>query len=337
MIVYLIVSNDSINEMKPPYEITSKILNLITSISEKLGEVNANFLNKPSPQLRKQNKIKTIHASLKIEGNTLTEEQITALLDQKIVIGPKKDVQEVLNAIDVYEGMGNYNPLLEKSFLKAHKTLMADLIDDAGKYRKQGVGIVKGSKVEHLAPPFENVPYLMKDLFRYLKDPNEIELIKSCVFHYEMEFIHPFLDGNGRMGRLWQTLILKDKYPIFEFIPFETLISKNQEKYYRALSNSDKLGKSTSFIEYMLEVIDSSINELLNFNNRTLTEKDRLEYFSSLNKLEFSRKDYMDVFKDISSATASRDLKKGVDINLYRKIGEKNKTKYVIKKRHNKS
>ena len=335
MIVSLVVSNDSTMKMKPPYDITPKILKLIASISEKLGEVNANFLNKPSPQLRKQNKIKTIHSSLKIEGNTLTEEQITALLDKKRVIGPKKDIQEVLNAIDVYDNIANYNPLHEKSFLKAHKNLMANLIDGAGKYRKQGVGIVKGSKVEHLAPPFENVPYLMKDLFRYLNEPDEIELIKSCVFHYEMEFIHPFLDGNGRMGRLWQTLILKDKDPVFEFIPFETLISKNQERYYKALSDSDKLGMSTSFIEYMLEVIDSSINELLNFNNRTLTEKDRLEYFSSLNKSEFSRKDYMNIFKDISSATASRDLKKGVDINLFQKIGEKNKTKYMMKTGHN--
>lgn len=335
MIVSLVVSNDSTNKMKPPYDITPKILKLIASISEKLGEVNANFLNKPSQQLRKQNKIKTIHSSLKIEGNTLTEEQITALLDKKRVIGPKKDVQEVLNAIDVYDNIANYNPVEEKSFLMAHKNLMTNLIDGAGKYRKQGVGIVKGSKVEHLAPPFENVPYLMKDLFRYLNEPDEIELIKSCVFHYEMEFIHPFLDGNGRMGRLWQTLILKDKYPVFEFIPFETLISKNQERYYKALSDSDKLGMSTSFIEYMLEVIDSSINELLNFNNRTLTEKDRLEYFSSLNKSEFSRKDYMDIFKDISSATASRDLKKGVDINLFQKIGEKNKTKYIMKTGHN--
>lgn len=335
MIVSLVVSNDSTKKMKPPYDITPKILKLIASISEKLGEVNANFLNKPSQQLRKQNKIKTIHSSLKIEGNTLTEEQITALLDKKRVIGPKKDVQEVLNAIDVYDNIANYNPVEEKSFLMAHKNLMTNLIDGAGKYRKQGVGIVKGSKVEHLAPPFENVPYLMKDLFRYLNEPDEIELIKSCVFHYEMEFIHPFLDGNGRMGRLWQTLILKDKYPVFEFIPFETLISKNQERYYKALSDSDKLGMSTSFIEYMLEVIDSSINELLNFNNRTLTEKDRLEYFSSLNKSEFSRKDYMDIFKDISSATASRDLKKGVDINLFQKIGEKNKTKYIMKTGHN--
>lgn len=317
--------------MNPPYEITSLILKLITSISEKIGEVNASLLDRPSPKLRKQNRIKTIHSSLKIEGNTLTEEQITALLENRRVIGPKKDVLEVLNAIKIYENLHEYKPSDQKSFLIAHRSLMEGLIESCGKYRNQSVGIVKGSKVEHLAPPYENVPHLMKDLFVYLKKSDEIELIKSCVFHYEMEFIHPFLDGNGRMGRLWQTLILMEKYPLFEFLPFETLISNDQEKYYKALAESDKSGTSTKFIEYMLNIIDVSINELLNFNNRTLNETDRLEYFVSLNKSEFTRKDYMDVFKDISSATASRDLKKGTELGLFEKFGEKNKTLYRLK------
>lgn len=324
----MIVSNDSIT-MKPPYDITPKILKLITSISEKLGEINANFLDKPSPTLRKQNKIKTIHSSLKIEGNTLTEEQITALLENKKVLGPQKDIHEVLNAIVIYENIGNYNPKSEKSFLKAHKDLMNELIEKPGEYRKQRVGIVKGSKVEHLAPPHENVPFLMKNLFSYLKT-DEIELIKSCVFHYEMEFIHPFLDGNGRMGRLWQTLILIEKYPIFEYIPFETLISEDQEEYYKVFSLCDKQGKSTLFIEYMLSIIEKSLSSLLGFNNRNFNSEQRLEYFVSLNKPEFSRKDFMDTFKDISSSTASRDLKKGIELGLFLKVGEKNKTKYKI-------
>ncbi len=317
--------------MKPPYDITPKILKLISSISEKIGEVNANYLTKQSPQLRKQNRIKTIHSSLRIEGNTLTEEQITALIENKRVIGPEKDVLEVLNAIKVYEKLDRYKFSSDKSFLKAHLELMNGLIESAGKYRKQGVGIVKGTIVEHVAPPFENVPHLMKDLFEYLKDSDELTLIKSCVFHYEMEFIHPFLDGNGRMGRLWQTLILMAEYPVFEFLPFETLISKTQDEYYKSLALSDKSGKSTYFIEYMLGVIEKSLESLLNYNNRVLKDVDRLEYFMNLGIKEFNRKDYMNVFKDLSSATASRDLKKGMEMNMFESVGNLNKTKYIVK------
>jgi Fic family protein len=316
--------------MKPPYEITPLIMKLISSISEKIGEVNATYLNKQTPQLRKQNQIKTIHASLQIEGNTLTEEQITALIENKRVIGPQKDVLEVLNAIKVYQKLDSYKFASEKSFLKAHFELMNGLIENAGKYRKRGVGIVNGSVVEHVAPSHENVPYLMNDLFDYLKDSDELTLIKSCVFHYEMEFIHPFIDGNGRMGRLWQTLILMEEYPIFDFLPFETLISNTQTLYYKSLALSDKTGKSTVFIEYMLGVIEKSLENLLNYTNRILKDTDRLEHFLSLGKKEFGRKDYMNVFKNISSATASRDLKKGIDLLLIESIGDNNKTRYMI-------
>jgi len=317
--------------MKPSYDITPKILKLITSISEKLGEVNANYLSKQSPHLRKQNRIKTIHSSLQIEGNTLTEEQITALIENKRIIGPKNDVLEVLNAIKVYEKLDEYKFNSDKSFLKAHRLLMKGLIENPGKYRSKGVGIVNGNKVEHVAPPHENVPFLMKDLFNYLNDSEELTLIKSCVFHYEMEFIHPFLDGNGRMGRLWQTLILMHEYPVFQFLPFETLISKTQDEYYKSLSLSDKNGKSTFFIEYMLDVINKSLENLLSYNNRILKDIDRIEYFIRLGAKEFTRKDYMNTFKDLSSATASRDLKKGIDLKLFESIGNLNKTRYIIK------
>jgi len=314
--------------MKPPYEITTTILRLILSISEKIGEVNANYVTKPSPQLRKQNRIKTIHSSLKIEGNSLSEEQVTALFENKRVVGRRKDILEVQNAIMVYDSITSFNPTSEKSFLKAHKILMENLIEKAGKYRTANVGIFKDSQITHLAPPPQNVQSLMGDLFKYTKNYDEIVLIKSCVFHYEMEFIHPFFDGNGRMGRLWQTLILMQEYPVFENLPFETLINSTQKEYYRALEDSDKNGDSTLFIEYMLNVLEKSLIELLDFNNKTFTRNERLEYFISLNKKEFTRKDYMNLFKEISSSTASRDLLQGVKNNKLIKLGTKNKTKY---------
>jgi Fic family protein len=318
--------------MKPPYDLTTVIVKLVASISGKIGEVNANYLSKPSPQLRKENQIKTIHASLGIEGNSLSVEQVTALLDNKPVIGPPKDILEVQNAIQVYELLRELNPFSPDDFLNAHKLLLSGLIARPGVYRKEGVGIVQGEKVMHMAPPHGNVPYLMNDLFAYIKNDEEHVLIKSCVFHYEMEFIHPFMDGNGRMGRLWQTVILSTEFPVFAFLPFETLISADQEAYYEALAQSDKSGKSTIFIEYMLNVIDRSLSELLSYNNRTLTDTDRLEYFLHLGHTEFTRRDYMNVFKDISSATASRDLKKGVEEGLLEKEGELNRTVYKVNK-----
>lgn len=316
--------------MTPPYDLTSSIFRLVTSISEKLGEVKALYMDKPSPQLRKRNKVRTIHSSLKIEGNTLTEGQITALIENKRVIGPKEDIKEVLNAIKVYEELSTYNPNSAKSFLKAHQTLMDGLIEQAGKYRTGNVGILQGNKVAHLAPPAGNVDFLMNELFGYLKNSEELILIKSCVFHYEVEFIHPFMDGNGRMGRLWQSVILYQAYPVFEYLPFETLISENQARYFEVLGQCDKAGKSTAFIEYMLEIIEESLNELLNFSNRTLSRGDRLEYFCSLRSDEFRRKEYMEVFKDISTATASRDLREGVESGLFVKKGDKRNTVYKI-------
>jgi Fic family protein len=314
--------------MNPPYQITPVILKLIASVSEKLGQINAKYLDKPSVKLRKENQIKTIHSSLSIEGNTLTTDQITALLDKKRVIGPEKDVNEVLNAINVYQRLNSFNPTSSTSFLKAHEMLMNGLISDNGKYRTSGVGIVAGNQMAHMAPPSENVPYLMNDLFDFLKESNEIALIKSCVFHYEMEFIHPFMDGNGRMGRLWQTLLLMQDYPVFEFIPFENIIHKTQNEYYQALSASDKLGASTPFIEYMLQVINNALHIMLESSPQILSAEDRLRYFVERCKPEFSRKDYLSVFKEISTATASRDLKLGIELGMFEKEGDKIKTIY---------
>lgn len=317
--------------MEPPYNLTSEILKLISEVSHKIGEVNASFLTKQSPELRKRNRIKTIQASLAVEGNTLSIEQITAIIENKRVIGPSKDIIEVSNAIKVYGQLSKFNPFQEKYFLAAHKNLMKGLLKNAGQYRKSGVGIVKGSKVAHIAPPASNVPLLMKDLFNYLKKNEELILIKSCVFHYEMEFIHPFSDGNGRMGRLWQTLLLMQQYPVFEFLPFETLISKNQKKYYRALSISDKKGESTYFIEFMLNVLRDSLDELLKERSGPISSAERIRIFLANDIKEFTRKNYMNYFKTISSATASRDLLMAVKDKLVEKFGDKSNTIYKVR------
>ncbi|MDA3866043.1 MAG: Fic family protein [Salinivirgaceae bacterium] len=318
--------------MKPPYSITGKILKLVASISEKIGEVNSAHLSKPPTELRKKNRIKTIHSSLEIEGNTLTLEQITAIIENKRVIGPKKDILEVKNAIEVYEYLDNLNPYNFDSFCEAHGILMKGLIDSAGRLRNKSVGIVKGDKVAHIAPSSEMLKPLMNDLFDYVKNDDDLVLIKSCVFHYEMEFIHPFTDGNGRMGRLWQTLILKDSYPVFEYLPIETLIQERQEMYYESLGKSDNTGESTVFIEFMLEIIFESLEELLNIQNVSLTNIDRLNLFKSIVKNDyFTRKEYLKNFREISSATASRDLKFAVENSLIEKFGDKNTTRYRYK------
>ncbi|OPB99129.1 cell filamentation protein Fic [Elizabethkingia meningoseptica] len=321
-----------LSSMKPPYTITDKILTLVASISEKIGEINASHLYKPATELRKKNRIKTIQSSLEIEGNTLTEEQITALLENKRVIAPQKDILEVQNAIKVYEQLNQYNPYQLKDLIKAHAVLMNGLIDNPGKLRTSNVGIVKGSKVEHLAPSGTMVNGLMKDLFNYLKKDNDLILIKSCVFHYEFEFIHPFIDGNGRMGRLWQTLILMQQYPVFEYLPVESLIKQQQSEYYNKLSESDKKGNSTPFIEFMLGIISQSLDTLLQSQSITLHTEDRIRLFKDkIGKNTFSRKDYMQSFKNISAPTASRDLKWAVDQNLLSKSGTLRLTEYQFK------
>ncbi|MBI5914650.1 MAG: Fic family protein [Bacteroidetes bacterium] len=314
---------------QPPFEISSFILKKIASIAEKLGEVNSAHLHKPPPELRKRNRIRTIGATLAIEGNTLTEEQITALLENKRVVGPQKDIQEVLNAIKVYEELKRLDPLKIRSFLKAHAMLMTSLIPTAGKLRTEAVGIVRGSEVAHLAPPAWNVQHLMTELFGYLKKTGDHVLIKSCVFHYEMEFIHPFMDGNGRMGRLWQTLILMNEYPVFEFLPLETIVKKKQELYYGALAESDRAGSSTRFIEFMLEVVEEALADLLSMQSRVMKSVDRVEYFKSVvGENGFSRQDYLRHFRQISPVTASRDLAEAVASGILERLGDKRTATY---------
>jgi Fic family protein len=319
--------------MKPPYFITSEILQLLSSLSEKIGQITALHLEQPRAELRKQNRIRTIQASLEMEGNTLNLEQVTAILENKRVMGPQKDILEVENAILVYDQLEKLESVSLTSFLQAHKLLMKGLVSSAGKLRKGNVGIAKGAKITHLAPPADRISHLLKDLFTYVRKDKDPLLIKSCVFHYELEFIHPFEDGNGRMGRLWQTVLLSDQYPVFAFLPVESIIKKNQQNYYQALSTSDKTGTATPFIEFMLGVMDESLIGLLQTQRKTLTAEERIDLFKmEYEAVDFTRADYLQMFKDISSPTASRDLRMAVENKLLIKKGDKRTTRYRFKK-----
>lgn len=318
--------------MKPPYEITSEILRLTSSISEKIGEIKSAKLIKPPTELRKRNRIKSIQSSLEIEGNTLTVEQITDIINNRRVLAPQKDITEVKNAIELYSRLNEFDACDIDAMCRAHGILMSSLVDNAGQFRRTSVGIMKGNNITHVAPPGDIVYPLMKDLFDYLKNDHEIILIKSCVFHYEFEFIHPFIDGNGRMGRLWQTLILRDYSPVFEFLPIESLIKEKQQEYYDVLGLSDNNGNSTKFIEFMLEIINMALEDLLKSQNHSLTGSDRIDVFKNIvGDNTFTRQDYLRHNKNISTATASRDLKEAVDKLVIEKTGVKSLTKYKYK------
>lgn len=257
---------------KPPFEITSKIIELISNISEKIGEINTLQDSPYHIQLRKENRIKTIHSSLAIENNSLSLKQITAIIEGKRVLGNPNEIKEVKNSIQAYDLLLSLNPYNEKDLLNAHKLMMQDLVERNGKYRTDGVGIFDGERVVHMAPPAKRVTELMDDLFEWLKTSDVHPLIKSCVFHYEFEFIHPFQDGNGRIGRLWQTVILKEWKEIFAWIPIETLIKENQKEYYNVLGVSDSTANSTKFIEFMLALILNTIEEIIE-SEKTVTPK----------------------------------------------------------------
>ena len=242
----------------PPFTITSEILNLVADISQQVGRLDASALN-ASPQLRKQNRIKTLAGTLAIEGNTLTEEQITAVIEGKPVLGSVRELSEVKGAIAAYDALPTWQPSNLDHLLTAHGLMMSEILTNAGRFRDQGVGIQKGKEVHHVAPPAHRVPGLMADLAHWLRGAKDHPLITSSVFHYEFEFIHPFSDGNGRMGRLWQTLILSQWHPLFLSLPLESVIRDHQQQYYQALEDADQQADSTPFIHFMLSVIAQTL------------------------------------------------------------------------------
>lgn len=246
-------------QYQPPFSITPAIVNLVGQISEAVGRLTILGEQARSLRLRRINRIRTIRGSLAIEGNTLSEAQITAILDGKRVIAPPREVQEVRNALNAYDRFDIWNPGEEKDLLEAHRILMSGLIDAAGSYRTGGVGVMEGSHVIHMAPPADRVPMLMGDLFRWLTASDAHPLITSSVFHYEFEFIHPFADGNGRMGRLWQSLILARWNPLFADIPVESLVYEHQADYYQALQESTRQTDCAPFIAFLLTMILETI------------------------------------------------------------------------------
>ncbi len=239
----------------PPYNVTPAIISLVARISETIGRFFALEDASKKIRLRRANRIRTIHGSLAIEGNTLSVEQVTAVLDGKRVIAPPREILEVKNALVAYELAPRWKPHSIKDLLNAHRVLMTDLMDDAGKLRTGGVGVMAGRTLVHMAPPADRVHYLINDLLRWIKTTDQHPLISSSVFHYEFEFIHPFKDGNGRIGRLWQSLILCGWNPIFAAVPVESLVYEHQADYYAALNKSTKNGESSVFIEFMLNMI----------------------------------------------------------------------------------
>lgn len=317
----------------PIFSITPEMLLQCTEITQLLGRYEGLLSPKPQPLLRRQNRIRTIRDSLAIEGNTLSLDQVSAIFDGKRVVGPQREILEVTNAIKVYDEAPSLDPLSSKDLRKAHGILMKGLTSDAGKWRGTDVGILKGSRVSHLAPRANRVPELTGNLFEFIKVRKDHHpLIKSSIFHYELEFIHPFSDGNGRIGRLWQHVILLGFHPLFENIPVESTIKEHQKKYYEALEKSDKKGDCSPFISFSLEVILEGLRQFLEaLRPEPVTVETRLEkaraYFE---KRRFSRKEYINFFKSLSTATASRDLQYGVQNKQLRKFGDKALAEYVF-------
>ena len=260
---------------QPPFQLTHTMMRHVARIGELIGMWKAANQNQLVPELRRGNRIKTIQASLAVEQNTLTLEQVTAVIEGKTVLGLPKEIQEVRNAFAAYEALEHWHPHHIDDLLAAHALLLHGLIDDAGHWRSKGAGIYRGEQLVHMAPPASQIPRLMADLFEWLAHTDAHPLIASAAFHYEFEFIHPFGDGNGRIGRLWQTLILSHWQPMLAFLPVETVIKHRQQTYYQLLTESDQKSDCSAFIEFLLQAIEDSLQEAI--NTQPDTEKMRVE------------------------------------------------------------
>lgn len=264
------------SDYKPPFHMTDKMTSLIAEISEQVGRITVLQEGTISPHLRRENRIRTIHSSLAIEHNSLSLEQVTAILDGKRVLGNPNEIKEVQNAYEAYELMLRLNPASVDDLLKAHKLMMNGLVSENGRFRSGGVGVFDGEVLIHMAPPVEFVPEHIQNLFAWYQKSELHPLIKSAIFHYEFEFIHPFADGNGRMGRMWHSLLLGKWKEMFFWLPIEELIQSRQTEYYDALGAADKQADSAGFVELMLEIIRDSLTEITVVGRSTDQDSDQV-------------------------------------------------------------
>ena len=259
---------------KPPFEITNQIIDYVAAIAELVGRLTSTNQLSANPTLRRSNRIRTIHGSLAIDQNTLSLEQVTAVLNGKHVLAPPKDIAEVKNAYDIYEWLDELNPYSVENLLTAHRIMTRGLVDEAGMFRTRPVGIVDNEgHVLHFGTLPQYVPDLVMELLDWVKNSDIHILIRSCVFHYELELIHPFADGNGRIGRLWHTLLLSKWNPVFAWLPVESIIHDRQQEYYKAINASNDAGESTVFIEFMLSAIKASLIEAIRTSDEMSDEK----------------------------------------------------------------
>ncbi len=264
------------SEYKPPFHMTDRTVTLLAEISEQVGRITVLQEGNMSPHLRRENRIRTIHSSLAIEHNSLSLDQVTAILDGKRVLGNPNEIKEVQNAYEAYEMMLRLNPNSVEDLLTAHKLMMQGLVPENGKFRSGGVGVFDGDRLIHMAPPAHLVPKLIQDLFDWYQNSEMHPLIKSAVFHYEFEFIHPFQDGNGRMGRMWHSLLLGQWKELFFWLPVEELIQSKQAEYYDALGKSDKAADSAVFVELMLEIIRDTLKDTTVVGRSTDQDSDQV-------------------------------------------------------------
>jgi Fic family protein len=316
--------------VRPPFEVTPRSARLLSQIERLLGRYEGALVAPASPQLRRSLRVRTIQASLAIEGNTLTEEQVTAVLEGQRVIAPERDLREVRNAIACYEKLPGWRPGSVKHLLAAHKLMMAGLVKRPGSWRGKGVGIARGDIITHVAPPAQRVPGLMTELLAWVESDTEVPLpIRAAVCHYELEFIHPFEDGNGRMGRLWHSLLLLRHHPAFAQVPVDSVVRDRQADYYAVLSRCDKAGKSTAFVEFALAVTLAALKAVSAIPQTRMTSEGRViaaqRFFGAA---AFSRKDYLEQFPALSAATASRDLRDAVSKKFLIKKGDKATARY---------